>query len=479
MMSRPSFSQEIKSPNVSGQFYDSDPARLSLSVDHYIQSAALSPAPEDVRMIIAPHAGYVYSGPVAGYSFKSVSRKKFKTMVILAPSHFYGFDGASVWPRGGFQTPLGTVSVDEDFAKQLSAADPKFAFVAQAFEKEHSLEVEIPFLQKTFTDFKIVPVIVGDMGFETCQKLAASIAKIMGNREDVLIVISSDMSHYHPDSVARPMDLGTLKIIESLNADDLYKQCRKRRHEMCGFIPVTTALILARDLNWQAKVLNYANSGDVTGDTSRVVGYGAVMFYSSQNPVEAVKMNTALNLNQKKELLQLARRTIESFIKDHKKEEANLSDKRLNSPEGAFVTIRNHGELRGCIGHIITDEPLQKTVRDLAILSSSEDNRFWDKPILSAELPELDLEISVLSRPWRINDLSEIKMGTHGVILRRGNQGGVFLPQVATETGWTKEKFLSELCSQKAGLPGDCWKDPSTKIEIFTAQVFGENDLKD
>ncbi len=474
MTARPAFAQYIKNANVSGQFYDADPTKLSQSVDGYLKAANVTQSTENIQILIAPHAGYVYSGPVAGYSFKAVREQKVKTVVILAPSHFYGFDGASVWSQGGFQTPLGIVPVDEDFAKQLTALDPKFYFDAQAYQKEHSLEVEIPFLQKTFSDFKIVPVILGQMSFETCQKLAKALNDLIGERTDILVVVSSDMSHYHDGKSARAMDLSTLEMIKSLNAQNFYKQCRLGVHEMCGFVPVTTALLLAQARGLKPQVLKYAHSGDVTGDTDRVVGYGSVVFYKSP---DALKGHARLlNEQQKQNLLKLARQTIEEYVAHKKIVEANIPDKRLDSPEGAFVTIHKNGQLRGCIGHIVSDEPLQKTVRDMALAAASEDPRF--APVNVAELKTIDLDISVLSRPWRIKDISEITLGVHGVIIVKERAHGVFLPQVATETGWSKEEFLSQLCSQKAGLPANCWKDPATVIEIFTAQVFGEKDSR-
>ena len=168
----------------------------------------------------------------------------------------------------------------------------------------------------------------------------------------------------------------------------------------------------------------------------------------------------------------MARNTIETFVKTGKAPDITVKDARLNEIEGAFVTIRKHGALRGCIGNIIGQEPLVQTVRDMAVAAASQDPRF--PPVTVAELKDIDLEISVLSQPRRIKDASEIEMGKHGVIVSQGKRQGVFLPQVADETGWSKEEFLSELCSQKAGLPADAWKSPDTGLYVFTADVFVE-----
>jgi len=171
-------------------------------------------------------------------------------------------------------------------------------------------------------------------------------------------------------------------------------------------------------------------------------------------------------------ILSVARNSIEIFVKTGKVLDVSLKDARLKEIEGAFVTIRMHGALRGCIGNIIGQEALYLTVRDMAIAAASQDPRF--NPLTIEELNGIDLEISVLSKPRRVKDASEIQLGRDGVIVSQGNHQGVFLPQVAADTGWSKEEFLSQLCSQKAGLPPDAWKDPGTALYVFTAEVFFE-----
>ena len=169
----------------------------------------------------------------------------------------------------------------------------------------------------------------------------------------------------------------------------------------------------------------------------------------------------------------IARLTVETFVRTGRAAAVNESDPRLQAEEGAFVTLHAGGQLRGCIGSIIGQGPLYRTVREMSIAAASQDPRF--PPVTAGELKEIDIEISVLSRPRVVKSADEIELGRHGVIVARGNdKRGVFLPQVATETGWTKERFLSELCSQKAGLPPDCWQQPGTQLSVFTAEVFGE-----
>ena len=482
-MTRFSHADKIKQPNVSGQFYDANPLRLALQIDSFFKAAQVTPTQKDVEILICPHAGYVYSGPVAAYSYKAVSQKNYQTVIILAVSHYYGFDGISIWPQGGFQTPLGVVPVDTDLTQKLISPTEAIDFFPKVFEQEHSLEVQLPFLQKTFKNFKIVPVIMGQPSYALVEKFAQKLDAVIGDRKDILVVVSSDMSHYHQGAEARTMDQGTLELVKAIDAKDFWDECSVRKKEMCGFVPVTTALLLAKRRGLTAEVLRYANSGDVTGDESRVVGYSAVMFYKEPPAVDKKTAGAAeenqippLSKSQKKQLMDIAKKTVEDYVRTGKVYEPVVTDPRLKEIEGAFVTLHKNGALRGCIGNIIGRDPLYLTVRNMAVAAASSDPRF--QPVSEKELAKLDFEISVLSKPRRAKSIDEIKLGVHGVIASRGDRGGVFLPQVATETGWTKEQFLSELCSQKAGLPADAWKDPQTKLDIFTADVFSEKDVR-
>jgi hypothetical protein len=480
-MSAAANSQEIiKKPNVSGQFYSSSPKELSEELDFFFSQAAIALVEQRVEIIISPHAGYVYSGPIAAYGYKAASKSKYSTIVVIAPSHYVNFPNVSIWPEGSFETPLGSISVDADFAKKLTAQNKEFSFVRAAFTKEHSLEVQLPFLQKTFKDFKIVPIIIGDASFEACQDLAQGLKKVIGDRDDVLIVISTDMSHYHSAKVARGMDQQAIDLVRNLEAKELWQKCSSGKVELCGFMPVTTALLYAKEKGLGAQILKYGDSGDASGDKESVVGYFSAIFFKSDKngkQEEAKQIGNAipLSLEQKKRLLEIARKTIFEYVKNGKVLDFKEVDPRLLKEEGAFVTLHEHGQLRGCIGNIIGQGPLFLTVRDMAIASSTEDPRF--QPVSKDELDKLEIEISVLSKPWKVKNPNEIELGVHGVIVSKGLRRGLFLPQVATEQGWSREQLLSYLCAEKAGLPADAWKDPSVIIEVFTAQVFSEKEF--
>jgi AmmeMemoRadiSam system protein A len=285
------------------------------------------------------------------------------------------------------------------------------------------------------------------------------------------------MSHYHDYDFANRMDAGTIKAIQAMDAAALFNGNMSREMEMCGFVPVTTGLLYAKRRGLKhAEVLKYANSGDVTNDKGRVVGYSSTIFYSDYLPAakEAAGGKVGdLSDEQKKQLVSIARTTLDNFVRVGKAPEFKVTDERLLRVQGAFVTLQKQGQLRGCIGNIIGQEPLWQTVRNMVVAAASQDPRF--KPVSADELKDIHVEVSVLSVPKRVTGSDDIMLGRDGVIVSDGKgHQGVFLPQVATETGWSKEEFLSQLCSQKAGLSADAWKDPGIELYTFTANVFSE-----
>ncbi len=299
---------------------------------------------------------------------------------------------------------------------------------------------------------------------------AAALVKAVGDRDDVLVDVSVDQSHFHPLAQANAIDRAGLDAIEKFDMQGLWDGHIAGRMEVDGFHVVAAAMMYARARGYSgAKVLRHATSADVTADASSVVGYASIIFYKKP---EKPRGTAPLTAAQGKRLLEIARACVDAFVKTGKTPAFDEKDARLSEEEGAFVTLKKQGSLRGCIGNIIGQGPLFTTVRDMAVAAASEDPRF--APVRPDELKDIDIEVSVLSRPMAVKSAAEIVMGTHGVIVRRGSRGGVFLPQVATETGWSRERFLSELCSQKAGLPRDCWKDPGVDLQVFTADVFSE-----
>jgi MEMO1 family protein len=458
-----------KEPNVAGTFYSSNPKELSAQVDDFLSQASIQ-APSHIQAMIVPHAGYVYSGPIAAYSYKAIAQGPYKTVVLLAPSHYEAFEGIALWPEGQFKTPLGALTVDTEFvSKFMAAAKGRLPLASpQAFDREHSLETQLPFIQRVLKDVKIVPILMSNPNPKTCQMVASLLNELIGSREDVLIIASSDMSHYFPYDKANQMDESALKAIKELNVENLWNGCFLNRDmEMCGIMPVLTVLLYAKERGLQAEVLKHANSGDTTGDKSKVVGYSSVIFYGHTKPSVL-----SLSPEDKEELMKLSQDTLKVFVTTKKVLKRETKNPRLRQIQGAFVTLRKKGELRGCIGHIIGQKPLWETVREMTIEAASNDPRF--NPVSHDELKELDLEISVLTPPKQVPDASLITLGQDGVIVSDGGaHQGVFLPQVATETKWSKEELLSALCREKAGLPADCWRDPKISLYTFQAEVFG------
>ena len=460
---------DIQKPVVAGSFYPAESVLLAGQVTNYLNDAKPEAINGDIIALISPHAGYIYSGPVAAYGYKAISGRKYDTVVIIGISHHVLFDGVAYLEKDLYHTPLGDVPIDLEFTRKLARTEKDtLCKNPQAYEEEHSAEVEIPFLQMSLKDFKIVVLLMGRPDYATCSKLARGLVKIIKESgRKVLIVASTDLSHYYQYDDAVAKDRVTLSELLNFDARRFAEAISAGECELCGSAPVITALIAGKDLGAdKIQILKYANSGDTAGDKSRVVGYASVVIYKYK---EEERM---LNSGQKKELLDIARKTVESYVRDAKIPEFKETDPGLLGQEGAFVTLHKKGELRGCIGNIIGTQPLWMTVRDMAVESSTRDPRF--EPVAPDELKDIKIEISVLSQPKRVQDINEIKMGTHGVIVKRGFNNGVFLPQVATETGWSRDEFLSNLCAHKAGLPADAWKDKKTELYTFTAQVFGE-----
>ncbi|MCX5700824.1 MAG: AmmeMemoRadiSam system protein B [Candidatus Omnitrophica bacterium] len=466
------FAENIKQPNVAGEFYPDNPKQLSEMLDGFFEKADSASLAGEIFALISPHAGYGYSGQVAAYGYKLIQNKKYNMVIILGTSHRYVFNGASVYKDGYFKTPLGKIKVDNDFTAKLLNQDPEVVFDPNAFANEHSIEVQLPFLQKVLNNFTIVPIVLGDCSLQTCKNIASLLKNAIAGRKDILVVVSSDMYHGYDYEEADAVDKFTLKAIENMDAEAIYYGLRDEKMQLCGGFGVVTAIILAKDLGHdKVKVLRHTNSAEVTASLKKgswTVGYSSVAIDQPQGE------KAMLNKSQRKRLLEIARTTIESYLKTGQKPLLREDDPLLKEKRGAFVTLNENGELRGCIGNLVGTEPLYLTISNMAIESATGDPRF--SPLELSELKNVNIEISVLSPMERIDNSDKIELGVHGVLVRKGFRSGVFLPQVATETGWSKDEFMSNLCTQKAGLHADAWKDKTTEVYVFSAEVFSEKD---
>ncbi len=457
------WSQGTRKPIVAGTFYYQDGDRLSKQIDEFLRNVKAEDLPADkILALIAPHAGYVYSGQVAAHAYRLVQGKDYETVVIIGPSHRYGFRGCSIYPQGAYETPLGTVEVDEALASEISKASG-FEYEPKAHAGEHSIEVQVPFIQKTLPRAKIVPIVMGFQSKETIITLADALTKALAGKK-ALVVASTDLSHFFPKSKANQVDSETISCIESFKTDDLMLKIARGENIMCGGGPVIAAMLYAHSQGEaKAKVLRYADSSQAGGPENQVVGYLAAVVFSSGSPPEFT-----LSAKEKKELLQLASSAINEFIRHNKVISYSSQNPALLSKKGAFVTLKKRGYLRGCIGFTEPVFPLYETVIRASILAACRDNRF--RPVTADELKELEIEISVLTLPKRINDPQVIEVGRHGLIISQEDKKGLLLPQVPIENSWSKEEFLQQACL-KAGLPRTAWKS-GAEIYIFEAIVF-------
>jgi len=468
--------KKVREPVVAGQYYLADGKALAKQVNGFLAGAEKVKMEGKILGLIAPHAGYEFSGQVAATAFAQLAGENIETVILLGNSHHQYFEGAAVYSEGSFKTPLGEIEVDADLAKKIVSHNGAIKADDGPHDVEQILEVEIPFLQQTLKKFKIVPILFGNTPGNAAEIVAQAISQNI-NGKNILVVASSDMSHYPPYEKAKYVDKKTLEAIltgEVKNLETAIAQLEKEQIAntqtfLCSADAVKALMLVMKNLGAvDIKLLKYANSGDVAGgDRSQVVGYGAIGFYGWRPAGE-------LTVSAQARLIDIARQTVTAYATLGRAPSLEEKSIALNQKLGAFVTLKKSDQLRGCIG-VFTGEnnlPLWQTVAEMAKAAAFSDPRF--SPVKAEELKDLEYEVSVLSPLEQINDWRKIELGKHGVEIKKGSNSGVFLPQVATETGWDLETFLGQLCSQKAGLPWDCWKDKETDIYTFTAQIISE-----
>jgi AmmeMemoRadiSam system protein B/AmmeMemoRadiSam system protein A len=468
--------QRVRQPAVAGTFYPASRAELRKAVDDLLAGAGAPAVREPALALIAPHAGYEYSGAVAARAYALLKGRKPVRVVVLAPSHVEAFPFTSIYDGDAYATPLGSVPLDKDFAAKLASVDGSIKFSTRGHAPvrdrgEHALEVQLPFLQRVLGDFKLVPIVMGDQRYGACRLLGAALARL-ARGSDTLIVASSDLSHFHPYEQANTLDRKTLDAIREWDYLNLSRNFEARVWEACGGGPIVAAMIAAERLGAnQASLLAYANTGDVTPERNRVVGYGALaLTKSAARAADAPSFSLAQP--DRDELLRLARISVETAVRDNRLYDyKGTSSQPLMQERGAFVTLKEYGKLRGCVGYIAPMKPLSFTVRDVAALAAVRDRRFT--PVTAAELGQLEYEVSVLSPLRRVLDIGQIAVGRDGLVVRRGDSEGLLLPQIPVEQGWDRATFLEQACL-KAGLPASAWRDDQTDIFSFTALVFGD-----
>ena len=472
-----------RKPAAAGRFYPADAKELRSTLADLF-AGAKPRAAQNVTAVVCPHAGYVFSGRVAASGYNQVDpERQFDNVFIIASSHQVSFQGASIYNQGDYMTPLGKVKVNIELAGKLISGNPVFTYNPEADRTEHSLEVQVPFLQYHLKkEFKLVPVVLGTQSAETCAKIAKALKPYFNDRN--LFVFSTDFSHYPSYADATIADKATCDAIVSGSPEMLVKTLDNYRDKnipnlatnLCGWTSILVLLnLVTQDTSFKITPVQYMNSGDSKyGDKEQVVGYWslAVTAPATKN----ISISTFdFSRDDKIMLLKIARKTIEKYIRERRIPDDDPAGygEQLKIHAGAFVTLKEEGELRGCIGRFKADIPLYQLIRQMAVASSTEDNRF--EPVKEREIGQLEIEISVLSPLKKISSPKEIILGKHGIYIKKGYSSGTFLPQVATETGWTLDEFLGHCSRDKAGIGWNGWKE----AELFTyeACVFSEKEL--
>jgi AmmeMemoRadiSam system protein B/AmmeMemoRadiSam system protein A len=480
-----------------GSWYESDPLKLSKQLQAYLQKAesdlqsGQTRADSPMLAIIAPHAGYMFSGSTAAYSYESARRQAPKRIFLFGPSHHVALHGVALPQAVSFETPLGNLQVDKETVADLKSY-PLFGIQPEIHRVEHSLEMQLPYIREAFGDVQIIPLVIGQLRDESEIRLIAEILKGYVRKDD-LIVVSSDFTHYGPRYDYEPFESDVRANIEKLDKEAFeylsqadvqgWLEFEARTHDtICGFYPCAVlCAMLPQDAS--AQLLKYSTSRDiVSDDQNNSVSYLAIEFSGDhwpENPKRKIAAEEAINFNdeERKTLVEIARRSLEMYIRDNKIFNAQKAGLKLTPALkqcfGAFVTLykKPNKDLRGCIGSIWPVRALWQTITENTISTSTKDYRF--EPVEPAELEDLQIEISVLTPPRRASSYHDIVLGVDGIILSKNDRQSVFLPHVATEFGWNLEQTLTEL-ALKAGLRADDWRQ-GANFDLFQSVTIEEH----
>ena len=482
-MSRYPESQQVRKAAVAGSFYPSSAKEILSMTQGWLHPAEEGKAPQAV---IVPHAGYVFSGEVAASAFNRIPKgHAYKRIFLLGPSHRVGFSGASVDTLYTYaETPLGKVSIDTTVGKEL-ARKGGFTFKNDAHDREHCLEVQLPFLQMMYEEVPpIVPIVIGTQRLEILEEIAEGLLPYFN--EDNLFIISSDFSHYPSYEDAKASDLFLAEAITKCDLEEFLKALsyiRKMDYvgqdtAACGAcaIAVLLSMIDAQGRNkFSAEHVMYRNSGDSPyGEKDRVVGYNSIVF-TRQEVRKTADTDHLFNFTdeEKRAMIATARSSIYSALRLQYDGDDSPIGILKEKGYGVFVTLHIDGRLRGCIGRFTSSDSLHDTIWEMAQSAAFSDPRF---PSLSrSEAPRIDIEVSVLSPLKKIDSVDEFKLGRDGIYMIKGSHHGTFLPQVADETGWTMEEFLGHCARDKAGIGYYGWKDAD--LYTYQTEIVNESEL--
>jgi len=473
---------QIRKPAVAGMFYPSNPAELAKTLAGFFAEVEKVPISGRPTAIIAPHAGYPYSGKTAAKAYKLLEGEEYDTVVIVSPSHTVFFKGSSVFSGDAYQTPLGLVETDKELSTRIASVNPSAVYFSNmghasgGARGEHALEVQLPFLQLVLGKFKLVAIVMGDQEPDSIRTLGETLASTL-KETNTLLVASTDLSHFHSEKAANRLDSAVRTAIERFDPALLMETLESGKGEACGGGPVCSVMTAAKRMGGkEVKLLEYTTSGATTGDFEEVVGYLSAVIVQERVRVSKSVLGARQASNKETDdlteedrqlLKRIAREAIEARL--DRKDYTPPTAERLERKRGLFVTLTLDGELRGCIGLIRARDPLWKATADMAQAAAFEDPRFPE--LTRDEFSRLEYEISILSPLERVNRPSDIEIGRDGLMIKLDMHSGLLLPQVATEHGWSVVQFLEQTCL-KAGLSRSSHKERHAEIYRFSADVF-------
>lgn len=471
--------------SLAGSWYSADPEVLNKQLEDFFQKAGPKTT-ENVVAMILPHAGYNWSGQTASCGLKT-TKIQYKRIIVIGPSHRIPMEDILSVPRvTHYETPLGQIPLDVEFINKL-LKHSLFQNVPQTHKYEHSVQIEVPLLQYCQKDFKLVPIVAGSCSLETINKAGAVLKSLVD--QETLVIASSDFVHYGtghgyvpfteniPEQIKK-LDMGAYEYIARLDTKGILDYRKRTGATICGIIPIAILLsMLGQDC--KAELIKYTTSGELTDDYSNSVSYLSIVFSGVwQNNTEVLPQENSKELTEenKKQLLALARKTIIYALRNRRVPQASdlgitITDS-MRYPRAAFVTLKKHSLLRGCIGDIFPQRPLYRSIIFNAINACFNDRRF--QPVTEDECGDITIEISALTIPEPVSSADKIRIGTDGVVLSKDGHSAVFLPQVAPEQGWDLNQTLTQL-SLKAQLPANAWKEGASFL-VFQADVFGESE---
>jgi AmmeMemoRadiSam system protein B/AmmeMemoRadiSam system protein A len=482
-----------------GAWYPGDPEVLRREIETLLAGWAPTPGPGPIIAMIAPHAGLRFSGAVAAASYRPLREQQVERVFLLGPSHRARYQGIALPAPDlrAYATPLGELPIDRGAVDALRGRSG-FTGPSAAHDREHSLEMHAIFLAAVHPGVRLVPLVVGRLGDAAQTRAIASQLRGLLEPSDV-VMASSDFTHYGPnygyqpfrDDVPRRLAELLRGAVAPLLDPDLEAfdaHLAKTGDTICGREPIRLLLALLPDSVSSQQVAD-DTSGRITGDYRNSVSYLSALYHRSGGWPRAAGPQHGAHLQQGPQVLdvrgravalQLARRTLESFLETGRVPDEDELEVPAAGPfrevYGTFVTLKKDGRLRGCVGHIFPVQSLWRDLRENAIAAAVHDRRF--PPVQASELDDLQMEISVLTHPEAIPDPDAFVVGRHGVVLNALGRQSVFLPQVAPEQGWDRDTTLSYL-ARKAGLKAEVWRTPAARLDVFEAQVFAEPTLAD